>query len=149
MELQADFKELCELLNNRNVEYLVVGGFALAFHGVPRFTGDLDLYINPQRDNAERVLMALKDFGFGSLEISIEDLTKPGQVIQLGVPPVRIDFVTSIDGVTWQEAWAGRAQEACGNVTLFYLGRKQLVANKQACGRPRDLADIEALGEES
>lgn len=145
MDVQDDYRELLELFNAREVEYLVVGGYALAFHGAPRFTGDLDLYVRPQRENAERVIQALEDFGFGSLDVTTDDLAAPDRVIQLGVAPVRVDLVTSISGVSWAEAWAGKAQ----GVPVRFLGRKQFVANKKASGRRRDLADLEALGEET
>jgi len=147
MEVQKDFKELLASFNAHGVEYLIVGGYALAFHGAPRFTGDLDLFVNPTPANAQRILTALGEFGFGGVELSAEDFQKPDHVIQLGVPPVRVDIVTSIDGVTWSEAWAGKVAGTYGDVAAHYLGRPQFVANKRATGRRKDLADLEALGE--
>ena len=99
--LTPDFKEFAVLLNSNKVEYLVVGGYALAAYGHPRYTGDLDFWIGTAADNADRVLAALTQFGFGSLGIKREDLTEPGQVIQMGFPPARIDLLTSIDGVSF------------------------------------------------
>ena len=149
MEVQQDFKELLESFNAHQVEYLIVGGYALAFHGAPRFTGDMDLLVRPAPENARRILAALGAFGFGSLDLTEEDFTKPGQVIQLGVPPVRIDLVTSITGVDWERAAAGGVAGRFGDVDVRYIGREEFIANKRATGRHKDLADIEALGEEA
>lgn len=147
MELYPDFKELLELLNANEVEYLIVGGYALALHGCPRFTGDLDIYLSTHRDNAEKVLHVLKEFGFGALGLKTEDFMKEDQVIQLGVPPVRIDFVTAIDGVEWTAAWKHREQGEWGKIPVSYLSRSDFIENKKATGRHKDLADIESLGE--
>jgi len=148
VDVQKDFKELLELLNAHAVEYLVVGGYALAFHGAPRFTGDIDLFVKPDPENAQRLLAALADFGFGSLKLSVEDFSQPDKVVQLGVPPVRVDFVTSITGVSWEQASSGRVAGTYGDVPVRYIGRDEFVANKRACGRKKDLADVEALGED-
>ena len=147
MEIHADFKELLGLLNARQVDYLIVGGYALAFHGVPRFTGDLDLYVKPDPANAGRIVAALQDFGFESVGLYEEDFTIEDQVVLLGQIPVQIDLMTSLTGVSWDEAYAGRIRGNYGDVPVFFLGRKQLAANKRAQGRFRDLADLEALGE--
>ena len=147
MDAQSDFKELLELFHARGVEFLIVGGYALAFHGAPRYTGDLDLFVKPARENAERILAALDEFGFGSLALSPQDFAAPDQVVQLGVPPVRVDIITSIDGVSWGEAWDGRAAGAYGGVPVHFIGRREFIANKKAVGRSRDLADLDALGE--
>lgn len=147
MEVYRDFKELLELFNAHGVEYLIVGGYALAAHGAPRSTGDLDLFVNPTPANARRVVAALEKFGI-ALEIAIEDFIKPEQVVQLGLPPVRIDLVTGIDAVSWTEAWAGRLPGEYGSVPTHYLGRREFVTNKRASGRRKDLADLEALDED-
>jgi len=147
MESQKDFKELLELFNALDVEYLIVGGYALAFHGAPRFTGDLDLCVKPDGENAQRILDALDEFGFGSLRLTADDFQQPEQVVQLGVPPVRIDLITSLTGVSWEEASGGRAAGTYGDVPVYYLGREQFVENKRATGRQKDWADIEALGD--
>ena len=148
MEVQQDFKELLELFNAHNVQYMIVGGYALAFHGVPRYTGDIDIYVKPDLSNAKQIMIALDKFGFGSAGIHEEDLEKPGKVIQLGYPPVRIDILTSISGLSWDEACAGRIKGEYGDVSAYYIGKDQYVLNKRALGRKRDLADLEALGEE-
>ena len=107
MEIQQDFRDLLELFNSNKVEYIIVGGYALAFHGAPRYTGDIDIYVKPDTGNAEQIMTTLDGFGFGSVGLAAADFEKPGQVIQLGVPPVRIDIITSIGGVSWEEAFSG------------------------------------------
>jgi len=148
MELQTDFKELLELFNAHGVDYLIVGGYALAFHGAPRYTGDIDLLVEPVPENARRVIAALTEFGFGSVGLTAADLEQPEQVIQLGMPPVRVDIITSVTGVSWAKAWEGKEPGRYGGLPVYYLGRDQLLTNKRATGRAKDLADIEALGEE-
>jgi hypothetical protein len=148
MEMYPDFAEILSLLNQNKVEYVIVGAYALAFHGSPHNTGDIDILVRPTPDNAGHLLMALRDFGFGSIGLKEGDFTQPGQIIQLGNPPVRIDFLTSISGVTWDQADNGKAAGKYGDVAVHYLGRDQFVANKRATGRKKDLADLEAIGEE-
>ena len=148
MEVQKDFKELLGLFNGHNVEYIIVGAYALAFHGVPRFTGDIDIFVKASPENSQRILSALIDFGFGSLNLTTEDFQKPDSVVQLGVPPVRIDILNSITGVTWEEADKGKKKALYGDIPVNFLGREQYIANKRAIGRKKDLADLESLGEE-
>jgi hypothetical protein len=148
MEVQRDFRDLLELLNAHKVEYLIVGAYALAFHGAPRYTGDMDIYVNPDPTNAQRIMAALNDFGFGSAELSATDFEVQDKVVQLGFPPVRVDIVTSITGVSWKEAFGGRIEGKYGDVPVYYIGRQQFISNKRALGRKKDLADLEALGEE-
>jgi hypothetical protein len=147
METQPDFRELLALFNAHHVEYLIVGGYALAFHGAPRFTGDLDIFVKPEAANAQRILTALEAFGFAAVGLTPGDFECPDQVVQLGVPPVRIDLITSITGVSWEEAWAGRVTGRYGDIPVYYIGREQFVANKRATGRTKDVADLEVLGE--
>jgi len=146
MEAQADFKELLACLNARGVEYMIVGGYALAFHGAPRYTGDLDVWVKPDAENARRVLAALADFGVGSLDLKEIDLRSADRVVQIGVPPVRVDLLTSLSGVSWEEAVGRRVRGPYGDMEVPYMGRDDFLANKKACGRHKDLADIEALG---
>jgi len=148
METKKDFKELLALFNAHEVDCLLVGAYALAYYGAPRYTGDLDIYVRPDRENAVRVLKALDAFGFGGLAVTIEDLAVPDKIVQLGYPPVRIILVTPHTGVTWDEAAAGRVKAAYGDVPVSYLGRNELIRNKRALGRKKDIADIEALGVE-
>jgi hypothetical protein len=147
MEAQEDYRELLRSLNAQGVEYLIVGGYALARHGAPRATGGLDIFIRMSDENAARIMQGLKDFGFESPELTASDFLEPDKVIQLGVPPVRVDFVTTLTGVAWEEAHSGRVEGYYGDIPVAYIGRDQIVANKRALGRKRDLADLEALGE--
>lgn len=148
MEIQLDFKDLLALFNAHKVDYIIVGAYALAFHGAPRYTGDMDIYVKPDLENARRILAALDEFGFGAVGLSPTDFEKPDKVIQLGVPPVRVDLVTSITGVTWDEAFLGKVEGKYGNVPVHFIGRDHFILNKRALGRKKDLADLEALGEE-
>ncbi len=148
MEIQQDFKELLALFNAHNVDYIIVGAYALAYYGVPRFTGDLDILVRPDSKNAQRILRALAEFGFGSVGLTVEDFATAGKVVQLGVPPVRVDIITSLTGVSWEKAASGQVQGKYGDVTVNYLGKKEFILNKRALGRKKDLADLEALGEE-
>lgn len=147
MELQEDFKELLELFNKHKVEYVIVGAYALAFYGCPRYTGDLDILVKPDSNNAKKILKAIKDFGFKSLSLTVEDLSSQEKVIQLGVPPIRIDILTSITGVTWEQVSANRATGKYGNVTVYFIGKNELIANKKSLGRHKDLADLESISE--
>jgi hypothetical protein len=147
MEVHSDFKDLFVLFNAHGVEYLVVGGYALAFHGAPRYTRDMDILIRATRDNAARMLAAIAEFGF-PFELAPEEFDKPDQILQIGYPPYRVDVITSIDGVSWEEAWNGRQAGECGGVPVHFLGRDQFIANKLASGRLKDLADVEAIGEQ-
>ena len=148
MEVQQDFRDLLALFSAHKVEYLVIGAHALAYHGAPRYTGDMDLLVRPNPENAHRILKALETFGFASAGLTAEDFTVPDKVIQLGVAPVRIDIVTSITGVSWEEAAAGRVQGNYGDIVVYFIGRKEFIRNKQALGRKKDQADLEALGVE-
>ncbi len=147
MEMQPDFGELLALFNTHHVEYMIVGGYALAFHGAPRFTGDLDVLVKPDPENAQRILAALEAFGFASVGVTPGDFSHPDRVVQLGAPPVRIDLIPSLTGTSWDEVCAGRTAGSYGDVPVYYIGREQFIANKRATGRKRDLADLEMLGE--
>jgi len=148
MEVQKDFKELLELFNVHKVKYLIVGGYALAYYGAPRYTGDIDIFVQAERENALCILKALDEFGFGSIGLAEEDFQLPDNVVQLGYPPIRIDIITSISGVSWDQAYKGRAKGKYGDVPVYYIGREEYILNKRSSGRKKDLADIEALGEE-
>jgi hypothetical protein len=148
MKVQPDFRDLFALLNEHNVEYLIVGGYALAFHGAPRYTGDIDIFVRPHPENARRILQALAAFGFQFPNLTADDFQNPNSVVQLGVPPVRVDLLTSISGVSWEEAAASKESGCFGDVPVHYIGRNQYITNKRATGRKKDLADIEALSEE-
>jgi hypothetical protein len=148
MEIYQDFKELAAVLNAHRVEYLVVGAHALARHGVVRNTLDFDVLVRPTLENGIKIVAALQEFGFVSLGVHPEELMDEDLILQLGYPPVRIDIITSISGVTWNEAYLGRVPGKLGDVDTFFLGREQFIKNKLAAGRKKDLGDIEALGED-
>ena len=145
MQLSKDLREFIELLNTNGVEYLVIGGFAVAWHGHPRFTADIDLLVHPDRPNAELVVKTLHDFGFAGMKITPEDLCRADQIVQLGVKPNRIDLVTSITGVSFEGAWASRVAGSIDSVPVYFIGRDELIRNKEAVARPQDLADAHAL----
>lgn len=142
--LNRDFKEFAELLNARGVDYLVVGGYALAAHGHPRYTGDIDFWVSPGADNLARLLDALNDFGFGSLGLDVSDFNAD-TVVQLGQPPRRIDLLTRVDGVSFDECFARREQVELAGVHLNIIGLEDFKTNKRASGRHKDLADLESL----
>lgn len=143
--LNKDFKEFVELLNSTGVEYLIVGGYALAAHGRPRYTGDLDVWIRSSSQNVAKLLEVLNRFGFGGLGLKEADFLKPDSVVQLGYPPCRIDLLTSIDGVDFESAYPHRAVMNAGGSELPIIGLDQFRANKRAAGRAQDLADLESL----
>ncbi len=145
MEVQKDFKELLGLFNRYKVEYVIVGAYALAFHGCPRYTGDIDILVKPDSNNAKKIIEAIKEFGFESLDLTVEDFSSQEKVIQLGVPPVRIDILTSLTGVTWEQISSNRAKGKYGDIPVYFIGKNELVANKKSLGRHKDLADIESI----
>jgi hypothetical protein len=145
MAHNQDWREWLESLNASGAEYVVVGGIALAHHGVVRYTGDIDVLIKATAENAERVLGALRLFGFGTVALSIADLSHPGRVVQLGFPPGRIDILTSIDGLSWEEVSSGAVSGDYGGVPVRLISRDHLIRNKRASGRPQDLADVNRL----
>lgn len=146
MELQKDFEDLCASLNRCGVSYLIIGGYALAYHGAPRFTGDIDIFVQPTAGNISKLLAALGDFGFGGALARPEDLLNEGKILELGRQPVQVHIMASISGVSWEAAWDSRLPGAYGSVPVNFIGLAAFLANKRAAGRPKDLADIEALG---
>ncbi len=144
MLLNKDFKEFIALLNKNNVDYLIVGGYALAFHGHPRYTKDLDVWILLDKGNIEKLLLSLNQFGFESLALSEEDFSA-GNVIQLGYAPNRIDILTSASGVSFQQCYSHSVEIELEGVKVRFIDRDDLIKNKQASGRLQDLADIEKL----
>ena len=143
--LTSDFNEFVALLNSNGVEYLVVGGYALAAYGHPRNTGDLDFWVGTDPDNADRLLTALGQFGFGKLDLSRSDFTSANQVVQLGYPPRRIDLLTSIDGVDFASCHARRLVTLVNGMAVSFLSQEDFKTNKRAVGRHQDLADLEIL----
>ncbi len=143
--MTKDFEELFACLRHQNVKAVVVGGYAVAFHGQPRFTKDIDVFVEPSPENAGRLLAALADFGFGGLGLTAADFSTPGKIVQLGVAPNRVDLLTTIDGVTFDEAWRGRVSGHYGSEAVDYIGLGDLIRNKRASGRPQDLLDLDGL----
>jgi hypothetical protein len=143
--MMKDFEELFASLTRRSVKALVVGGYAVAFHGRPRFTMDIDIFVEPTPDNAERLIAALADVEFADLGLTVADFTHSGRSVQLGVPPNRVDLLTAIDGVTFEEAWRNRVAGHYGAAVVDYIGVAELIRNKQASARPQDILDIEGL----
>ncbi len=145
MDLAPDFNEFFACLRSNDVEFLVVGAYAVAFHGVPRFTGDLDVFVRPTVENGRRVKAAIQQFGFPGEGLAAEDIVTGTKIIQMGLEPVQIHLMSDISGVTWDEAWADHAVGRCGDHDVPFIGRGALLRNKRAAGRLKDLADIEAL----
>ena len=145
MKISKDFEEFFGLLNKNKVRYLIVGGYAYAIHAEPRFTKDLDIFIQRDPENAVRIIKALHDFGFESPDLSEGDFLNPDQVIQLGNPPLRIDILTSISGVGFEEAWNNKVTGEYGSQTVFFIGKNELRKNKERSGRKSDLADLDKL----
>ncbi len=147
MNLPQDFKEFIELLNLHNVKYLVTGGYAVCYHEYPRMTGHIDFIVERSGENAARIEAVLIAFGFGELGLTANDFIEPDTIVQLGFPPNRIDIITSISGVTFDEAWRDRIPDEIDGSPLNFIGKQALIANKKASGRPKDLADCHALSD--
>ena len=145
MELQRDSREFIGLLNSANVRYVIVGGYAVAFHGHPRFTGDMDVFVDPSLPNARLLEGVLRRFGFGDVGLSAEDFTRADTIVQLGLPPNRIDLLTALTGVTFPEAWDQRVEGELGGLRVSFISKDLLIRNKRATGRTQDLADAEAI----
>ncbi len=145
MKLDKDFNEFVELFVANDVRFLVVGGYALAAHGYPRATDDFDAWVWANLENAVKIVDCLTKFGFGSLNLSTDDFTTLDRVVQLGYPPYRIDIITSISGVEFESAWANRLVVDVDGLNVPFIGRDDLLKNKRATGRPKDLLDVERL----
>lgn len=145
MSLQKDLREFIELLNALEVRFVIVGAFAVAYHGYFRYTSDIDIFIDSSFENATRIFQAVEQFGFGDLKLSAKDFTQPDHVIQLGVAPNRIDLMTFLSGVSFDEAWSSRELGELDGLSVPFISREMLKRNKIACGRLRDLADLEYL----
>lgn len=145
MPLTKDSREFVECLRSNKVEFLIVGALAVSWHGFPRYSGDIDFFVRPGRENALRVMAALEQFGFGNLGITLDDVSTENRVIQLGVEPNRIDLMTSISGVSFEEAWLSRVSAVIDGVDVDFIGREALIRNKLAAGRSKDLIDLNEL----
>lgn len=143
--LSKDFKEFIELLNVHSVGYLVVGGYAVALHGYPRYTKDMDVWIELSPENADKLIKALKEFGFGSLGLKTEDFLEENQIIQLGYPPNRVDLLTTLKAVKFEDCYKERVEIEIEGVKINFIDLENLKQNKRATGRLQDLADVENL----
>ncbi|MEL6546666.1 MAG: nucleotidyltransferase [Myxococcota bacterium] len=147
--MNQDYLDLLRALSEQSVDFVLVGAYALGVHGRPRATGDIDLLVRPSRENATRVMRALVEFGAPLHDLSEEDLATPGIVFQMGLPPRRIDILTQISGVTFDQAWASKVKAPFGDQEIFVIGREALITNKRATGRAKDVVDaddLESLG---
>ncbi len=147
MKIPKELRAFVALLNAAHVKYVIVGGYAVAFHGRPRFTGDVDVFVESSIDNSARIIDVLKTFGFGELVVKAEDLRQDDLVLQLGFPPNRIDLMTSIDGVKFDQAWATRVEAMVDDLPMCFISRELLIQNKRTAGRQKDIADAAELSQ--
>ncbi len=143
--MTPDFVELLQAFAENRVRFLVVGAYALAFHGRPRATGDLDLWVEPSPENAGRVFQALRNFGAPLSQVTETDFATAGTVFQIGLPPRRIDLLTALSGLSFAEAWSDHIHDRLGPCEVDFLGRASFIKNKRAAGRPQDIADVHSL----
>lgn len=147
MDLLPDWKDLIQRLNESGADYMLVGAFAVAYYGSPRYTGDIDFWIRPTAENIQRVVAVLNDFGFKFLDLQIDDFMPPQLGVHLGHPPGRVDIMSMVSGVDFDEAWPHRITATIDGITLPMIGRKELIKNKRASGRPKD--DLDAMNLEA
>lgn len=145
MKVEKDYEEFLNLLNKHNVKYCIIGAFAVAFYAKPRYTKDIDILVESSKENAQRVLKVLEEFGFGELAISIEDLTRDGNILQLGYEPLRIDLLNRLEGFQFQDIWQNRVTGEYGSESVHFIGLDDLIKNKKMSDRPSDKIDIELL----
>lgn len=143
--LNPDFKEFIQLLNENQIKYLVIGGYAVAIHGHPRYTKDIDIWVEMSSENASKLMTALDQFGFGSLGLCAQDFQTPDQIIQLGYPPNRIDLITTPDGIDFETCYSSKIEIVLDNIPVKFIDIENLKKNKKASGRLQDLADLESL----
>jgi hypothetical protein len=145
MREEKDFKEFIGLLNKNNVKYLVIGGFAFTYYAKPRFTKDIDLFVESSEENSKKIIDVLDQFGFGDIGLEEKDFQKPDQIIQLGYSPLRIDILTSISGVDFGYAWKNKHEGVYGNIPCFFISVEDLIKNKETTARPLDIEDVNIL----
>ncbi len=144
-EVNRDWSEFLQLLNSHGVEYLIIGAHALAFYGHPRYTGDLDCFVSTRRENVERLFAALREFGFGEGLPTVDEFCEQSKILMMGRMPLRIDVLNQIDGVTFETAWVNRVAAKMGDIPVWFISVDDFKANKEASGRPKDLADLREL----
>jgi predicted nucleotidyltransferase len=145
MKVEKDYEELFKLLNNHKVKYCIIGAYAVAFYARPRYTKDIDILIQPSKENCERILKALYDFGFGNLGLSSSDFCSAGKIIQLGYEPVRVDLLTSVQGCSFERAWKNRVIGMYGEEKVYFIGIDDLIKIKKLSPRPYDKTDVQLL----
>ena len=145
MHVEKDYEEFLGLLNKYQVKYCIIGAYAVAFWGYPRYTKDIDILIEPTKENAKRIISAIRDFGIKSQDLTEEDFIKKNRVIQLGYEPVRIDILTSVEGVSFSTVWKNKIEDFYGKEKVYFIGLKELIKIKKKIARPQDLADLEEL----
>ena len=144
-KVEKDYEELLLLFNKHKVKYCVIGAFAVGFYAIPRYTKDIDILVEPTTCNGEKIVTALKEFGFGPLKLSKGDFSRPGRFVQLGYEPVRVDIITSIKGCSFEKAWRNKRKGLFGKEKVFFIGMDELIKAKRSAGRKQDLADLEIL----
>jgi len=145
MNVEKDYEDLLRLFNKNKVKYFIIGAYAVAFYARPRYTKDIDILVEPDIRNGERIINALKEFGFKSLKLSARDFSKKGRIVQLGYDPVRVDIITSIPGANFKEMWKNKIISRYGNEKVFFIGQKDLIKIKKISGREQDKIDVEIL----
>ena len=140
-----DFKEFIGSLNKNNLEYLIIGGYAVGFHGYPRYTGDIDIWINPSMSNIKKIPDVLEEFGFSPEELNATDFQNKDNIIRIGFPPFRIDLMFSIDGVQFDECYPNRVEKDLDDIKIKFISYDDLIKNKTASNRKRDQIDLENL----
>ncbi len=146
MIIHEDLKDLFRLLNANNVEYLIVGGYAVAFHGFIRATKDIDILFRNSPENINKIIAALSGFGISKDSMDDNVFSEPGRIVRIGSPPMMVELINAIGGVTFEEAWTNKISGTYGSVTIYFLSRHDLLKSKRAAGRPQDLRDIDELG---
>lgn len=145
MKVEKDYEELLRLLNKHKVKYCIIGSYAVAFYVKPRYTKDIDILVEPSSENGETIVTALNEFGFESLQLSPEEFSKEGQIIQLGYEPLRVDIITTIPGFNFDQIWNNKSTGTYGNEKVFFIGFEELIESKKLSGRIQDKLDLELL----
>ncbi|MFH1854571.1 MAG: hypothetical protein ABH815_04590 [Candidatus Omnitrophota bacterium] len=145
MRVEKDYEDLLRLFNKNKVKYFIIGAYAVAFYARPRYTKDMDILVEPDIENGERIIKALKEFGFKSRKLSAKDFAKKGNIIQLGYEPIRVDIITSIPKVNFKEIWKNKKRARYGDENVFFIGQKDLIKIKKTSGREQDKIDIKIL----
>lgn len=145
MKVEKDYEELLELFNRHKVKYCIVGAYAVAFYAKPRYTKDMDILVEPSIENGGKIVKALVDFGFGSLDLTKKDFCQKGKIIQLGYEPVRVDIITSLQGCDFKEVWKNKTLGTYGKQKVFFMGLDNLIKNKKVSGRKQDGIDLDIL----